>query len=95
MLLATLLALAADQAAAAAAPERIAKGSGTTMSFDIGTDGRVKNCVVTISSGSKTLDDGACRILTEKAKFAPKRDADGNPVEEIGRTTRIAWNIEN
>jgi protein TonB len=64
------------------------------ISVMIGTDGRVRSCLVTQSSGSKLLDDATCRLYTQRARFTPARDADGNPVP-AQRTDRYRWQIPN
>jgi len=62
------------------------------ISVMIGTDGRVRSCLVTQSSGSKLLDDATCRLYTARARFTPARDADGNPTA-AQRTDRYRWQI--
>lgn len=62
------------------------------ISVMIGTDGRVRSCLVTQSSGSKLLDDATCRLYTARARFTPARDADGNPTT-AQRTDRYRWQI--
>ena len=47
----------------------------------VGTDGRVKDCQITRSSGYRDLDDTTCRILSKRARFEPKLGSDGKPVE--------------
>lgn len=42
--------------------------------------GRVSDCEVTASSGSKVLDDTTCRLITERFRFRPSRDGRGRPV---------------
>jgi len=64
------------------------------ISVMIGTDGRVRSCLVTQSSGSKLLDDATCRFYTLRARFTPARDADGNPIQ-AQRTDRYRWQIPN
>jgi protein TonB len=64
------------------------------ISVTIGTDGKVRSCLVTQSSGSKLLDDATCRLYTARARFAPARDADGNPTT-AQRTDRYRWQIPN
>jgi protein TonB len=68
--------------------------SGTvSVALSIGADGRVANCSVTGSSGSRTLDSTTCRILQRRAKFTPAMDSNGNPT--TGRTTsRITWRLQ-
>lgn len=64
------------------------------ISVMIGTDGRVRSCLVTQSSGSRLLDDATCRLYTLRARFTPARDADGNPTTEQ-RTIHYRWQIPN
>jgi len=64
------------------------------ISVMIGTDGRVRSCLVTQSSGSKLLDDATCRLYSQRARFTPARDADGNPTA-AQRTDRYRWQIPN
>lgn len=47
--------------------------------LSIGHNGRVTDCVVTASSGSAALDEVTCRILRERTRYQPARDAEGNP----------------
>ena len=59
----------------------------------IGPNGRVSNCSVSASSGSRTLDSATCRVLTSRAKFTPARDSSGNPTSGTFRQ-RITWRLE-
>jgi len=47
----------------------------------IATDGTVKRCTVTTSSGSPSLDAGACDIARQKVHYTPAKDAAGRPIE--------------
>lgn len=58
----------------------------------IGTDGRTSRCAVTASSHSPSLDAATCRILTERAGFAPARDRRGKPTIDH-YSQRITWQI--
>lgn len=64
------------------------------ISVTIGVDGRVRSCLVTQSSGNKQLDDTTCRLYTQRARFTPARDADGNPTI-AQRSDRYRWQIPN
>jgi len=64
------------------------------ISAMVGTDGHVRSCIVTQSSGSQLLDDTTCRLYTKRAHFTPARDADGNPIS-AQRTDRFRWQIPN
>ena len=58
----------------------------------IGTDGHVSRCRVTTSSHSPSLDAATCRILTERAGFAPARDRRGMPTIDY-YAQRITWRV--
>jgi protein TonB len=62
------------------------------ISVTIGTDGHVRSCLVTQSSGNRQLDDLTCRLYTQRARFTPARDADGNPTISQ-RTDRYRWQL--
>jgi protein TonB len=62
--------------------------------LDVDTRGRVSRCTIVQSSGSESLDDATCRILEERARFAPARDAGGNPVADSVLTPPIVWRLE-
>jgi protein TonB len=50
------------------------------IKFLVWTDGRVRDCRVTHSSGNRLLDDTTCRLVTERYRYDPSRDAAGRPV---------------
>ncbi|MES2442838.1 MAG: energy transducer TonB [Pseudomonadota bacterium] len=60
-------------------------GVGGTVSvrYVVGTDGRVGDCDVTRSSGNAALDDTTCRLIRERFRFSPSRDARGRPVASV------------
>lgn len=55
--------------------------------------GRVSNCTIGSSSGSASLDRATCKILTERAKFSPALDAQGQPVAS-SFSQRITWRLQ-
>jgi len=59
----------------------------------IGTNGRVSDCSVAGSSGSRTLDSTTCRILKSRAKFTPAQDSSGNPTTGTFRQS-IKWVLQ-
>jgi len=63
--------------------ERSPKGtvteSNVSVSYAVGTDGRVSGCRVTASSGSAELDQLTCRLIETRFRFRPGRDEDGRP----------------
>ncbi len=64
------------------------------ISVTIGTDGRVRSCLVTQSSNSRLLDEATCRLYTLRARFTPAHDADGNPTT-TQLTLHYRWQIPN
>lgn len=64
-----------------------------TVRLTVGTNGRVTNCNVTSSSGSRALDSTTCRILSNKARFRPATDNRGEPVVDTV-SQRIRWVLE-
>lgn len=62
----------------------------TTMRLMIGTDGRVSECAVLVSSGHQILDRRACQVAEERLRARPAIGADGNPVAAPLVTT-IRW----
>lgn len=60
-------------------------GTGGTVSvrYTVWTDGRVIDCEVTRSSGNRILDVTTCRLIRERFRFEPSRDARGRPVPAV------------
>jgi protein TonB len=55
--------------------------------YVVGTDGRVSGCRVTRSSGHAELDATTCRLIEQRFRYRPARDAAGRPVPEtVSRT---------
>ncbi|RDE05744.1 energy transducer TonB [Sphingomonas aracearum] len=48
--------------------------------FRILKDGTVADCLVLVSSGFPSLDEGTCAVLLAKARYRPARDASGQAV---------------
>ena len=65
-----------------------------TVSFrlTVSRRGRVANCEVVESSGSKTLDKQTCRIIEKRARFSPARDSTGKRIEDT-YSGRIRWEL--
>ena len=58
-----------------------------SVRFLVQTNGRVGECRITRSSGYRSLDDQTCRLIQQRFRFEPSRDAGGRPVP--------AWILEN
>jgi protein TonB len=63
--------------------DAVEAGVGGTVSveYTVTTKGRVTSCSVTHSSGSLELDRTTCRLIEERFRYSPSRDARGHPVE--------------
>ncbi len=84
--------LADDYPAAALA----ARAEGTSaLTWDVTAEGKAENCVVTASSGSADLDQAACTLIVERARYAPALDRKGRPTRShAGRRVRWVLPIE-
>jgi TonB family protein len=60
--------------------------------LDISPEGRVTDCRVLVSSGSAELDVATCRIMSERPRFAPARDAQGHAVRDTVRSA-VRWQL--
>jgi protein TonB len=50
--------------------------------FVVAPNGRVSRCAVTRSSGHRDLDEITCRLILNRFRYRPARDASGRPVAE-------------
>jgi len=70
-----------------------ARAQGTVeFQISIGADGLPTDCVVTKSSGIRSLDEATCNILTMHASFAPRADSNGRMVA-MNTTGHIDWRL--
>ncbi|MEE4453851.1 energy transducer TonB [Novosphingobium resinovorum] len=58
-------------------------GGELKLRYRIGIDGRVSDCRILVSSGRPGLDATTCRLITERFRFKPSRNARGQPVAAI------------
>ena len=75
-----------------AAIDREEQGT-VNVRLTVGPNGRVSDCSVANSSGSRTLDSTTCRILRSRARFSPATDNLGNPTTGTV-TQRITWRLQ-
>jgi protein TonB len=72
-----------------------AGASGTvSVRFVVLTNGRVTDCEITHSRGNAALDDTTCRLIEQRFRFDPSRDADGRPVESMVAENH-SWEIQH
>lgn len=67
-----------------AAVARRAQGT-TYLRFTVQPNGRVRDCVVTRSSGHPDLDRVTCPLLERRLRYRPARDAMGRAIQETIR----------
>jgi protein TonB len=58
-------------------------GGSVSVRIAVGADGRVARCVVTGSSGNPDLDETTCRLIAQRYRYRPARNADGRAVPSI------------
>ncbi|HEX8534636.1 MAG TPA: energy transducer TonB, partial [Allosphingosinicella sp.] len=69
-----------------------ARAGGTVLvRYTIGVDGRPSGCTVTRSSGNRDLDEATCRLIEQRFRYEPARDADGRPVASTETGRHIWW----
>ena len=66
------------------AVERRAQGT-VLLRFTVLPNGRVRDCVVTRSSGHRDLDAATCPLLERNLRYRPARDASGREIAETVR----------
>ncbi len=66
-------------------PAAIAAGiqGSLTTRYTVAIDGRVTACSIVESSGNALLDDTVCRLVVQRFRFYPARDASGRRVPDI------------
>ncbi|HYD23494.1 MAG TPA: energy transducer TonB [Croceibacterium sp.] len=62
------------------------------VKLDVSANGRVTSCEVTRSSGVADLDRIACEKVTERGRFVPARDEDGDPVAGTW-ASGVVWQV--
>jgi len=61
-----------------------------TVRITVGTDGRISDCAVLVSSGNDLLDRVTCRVLRERAHLRPALDREGRPVA-VTMIQNVGW----
>jgi len=58
-------------------------GSSVVIALTVGTDGRVKRCLIHRPSADPQSDAITCRLAMERFRFRPATDSSGNAVESV------------
>lgn len=66
-------------------------GRSTIVRYQVGVDGRVHNCRVTQPSGSAEADAITCRVIEERFRYRPARDAAGRAVPDVTGWRQWWW----
>ena len=66
-------------------------GGSVTAHFDVGADGRARNCRVVRSRGNSERDGITCRLIEQRFRFEPARDASGRPVADVAGWRQDWW----
>lgn len=62
------------------------------MIWKIGTDGRLSDCRIVLSSGTPSLDAASCTAMTKRGVYQPARDAGGTPIISWG-SRKVRWRL--
>jgi protein TonB len=62
--------------------------------YTIGTNGRVIRCEILETSGSPLLDETTCRLVMERYRYRPARNAAGKPVVDVV-IQRHHWELDS
>jgi TonB family protein len=74
-----------------AAAQRAGHTGTVVVRYAVGTDGKVNDCVVLVSSSSRHLDSATC-YFTRQWRFEPALDAEGRPVSAL-RVQTVRWSL--
>ena len=66
-------------------------GGTVIVRFKVGTDGRASACKVSRSSGHPELDATTCRLIEQRFRYEPARDASGKPVADLLGWKQVWW----
>lgn len=61
--------------------------------IEVSAEGRVTECHIVQSSGSAALDAATCRVMRERARYTPARDANGRPVASYDGDYTLTWRL--
>lgn len=61
-------------------PGSVRRGGIVHLRFTVAPTGRISDCAVTRSSGSRELDAVTCRLIVQRFRYRPARNAEGEPI---------------
>lgn len=71
---------------------RMGETGRVAAAWEVAEDGVVEGCRVVESSGSASLDNTTCRLITARLRYDPARDARGVPTRSTD-TLSITWTL--
>jgi periplasmic protein TonB len=71
------------------AARRAGIGGRVVVRIDVGTNGRVSACSIVQSSGNADLDETSCRLIRQRYRYEPARDAQGRPAPDSVREGHV------
>ena len=63
------------------------------LRFTVAPSGRISQCSVTRSSGSRRLDDLTCRLIIRRFRYRPARNSEGIPIASVVEGEHL-WHAE-
>lgn len=73
------------------AAKRARAGGTVLVRYTVGVDGHPSGCTITQSSGNAALDAVTCRLIEQRFRYEPARDAEGRPVLDVQTGRHIWW----
>lgn len=61
-------------------PDDVRRGGTVHLRFTVAPSGRISDCSVTRSSGSRALDNLTCRLILARFRYRPARNFEGRPI---------------
>jgi len=61
-------------------PDSVSRGGTVHLRFTVAPSGRISDCAVTRSSGSRVLDSLTCQLIVRRFRYRPARNAEGRPI---------------
>lgn len=74
-------------------PDEVRRGGTVLLRFIVAPTGRVSDCKVTRSSGSRILDALTCRLILARFRYRPARNGEGRPIASTIRGEHV-WHFE-
>lgn len=69
---------------------RMNEQGATGFAVQVNKLGLVSECRITSSSGSPRLDEATCRLVTQRGRFTPAKDRQGEPIAGV-YANRVRW----